>query len=358
MTRSEKIAVLPGDGIGPEVVREAVKVLDATGINIEFIEGKVGGRAYIESGDSLPEEAKEAVDMADAVLFGAVEHHYAPYGIPRKVLIYLRMEKDAYANVRPLKLYPGVFPKHRAPTWDDIDIVIIRDNAEGFALKHEGHLWDDMGVDKRVITQLRAQQLNMYAYNYAVQRGRKKLTCIDKSAWLYADKLFRSAFKKVAEVYPDVEREFMNVDMAAMTQTMDPGRFDIIVTPDIYGDILSGITIGQIGGIGLAPSACIGEDFAFFEPVHGTAFDIAGKGVANPIASILSAKLMLEWLDHEKEALAIEEAVSSVLSEGKVRTPDLGGNSCTSEVGDVIAARVEAGTLQQPSDLQTVEAEE
>ena len=122
----------------------------------------------------------------------------------------------------------------------------------------------------------------------------------------------------------------MNVDMAAMTQTMDPGKFDIIVTPDIYGDILSGITIGQIGGIGLAPSACIGEDFAFFEPVHGTAFDIAGKGVANPIASILSAKLMLEWLDHEKEALAIEGAVSSVLSEGKVRTPDLGGNSCTS----------------------------
>jgi isocitrate/isopropylmalate dehydrogenase len=358
MTRSEKIAVLPGDGIGPEVVREAVKVLEATGLNLEFIEGKVGGRAYIESGDSLPEEAKEAVDTADAVLFGAVEHHYAPYGIPRKVLIYLRMEKDAYANVRPLKLYPGVFPKHRAPTWDDIDIVIIRDNAEGFALKHEGHLWDDIGVDKRVITQLRAQQLNMYAYNYAAQRGRKKLTCIDKSAWLYADKMFRSVFKKVAEVYPDIEREFMNVDVAAMTQTMDPGRFDVIVTPDIYVDILSGIVIGQTGGIGLAPSACIGEDFAFFEPVHGTAWDIAGKGVANPIASILSAKLMLEWLSYDREALAIEGAVSSVLSEGKVRTPDLGGNPCTSEVGDVIAAHVEAGALQQPSDMQTVEAEE
>jgi len=358
MARSDKIAVLSGDGIGPEVVREAVKVLDATGLNIEFIEGKVGGKAYIESGDSLPEEAKEAVETADAVLLGAVEHHYAPYGIPRKVLIYLRMEKDAYANVRPLKLYPGVFPRHRAPTWDDIDIVIIRDNAEGFALKHEGHLWDDMGVDKRVITQLRAQQLNMYAYNYAVQRGRKKLTCVDKSTWLYADKLFRSAFKKVAEAYPDVEREYMNIDIAAMNQTMDPKRFDVIVTPDIYGDILSGIVIGQTGGIGLAPSACIGEDFAFFEPVHGTAWDIAGKGIANPIASILSGKLMLEWLGHGREALAIEGAVSSVLSEGKIRTPDIGGSSHTSEVGDAIAARVEMGTLQQPSDLQTIEAEE
>ena len=342
MARSEKIAVLPGDGIGPEVVREAVKVLDATGLNIEFIEGKVGGRAYIENGDSLPEEAKEAVDTADAVLFGAVEHHYAPYGIPRKVLIYLRIEKDAYANVRPLKKYPGVFQRHRAPTWDDIDIVIIRDNAEGFALKHEGHLWDDIGVDKRVITQLRAQQLNMYAYNYAVQRGRKKITCVDKSTWLYAD----------------VEREYMDVDIAAMTQTMDPKRFDVIVTPDIYGDILSGIVIGQIGGIGLAPSASIGEDFAFFEPVHGTAWDIAGKGVANPIASILSAKLMLEWLGHGTEALAIDGAVSSVLSEGKVRTPDIGGSSNTSEVGDAIASRVEIEILQQPSDLPTIEAEE
>jgi len=234
MARAIKVAVLPGDGIGPEVTREAVKVLRATGLDFEFMERQVGGKAYIETGDPLPEDAKQACEEADAVLFGAVEHHYAPYGIPRKVLIYLRMEKDAYANVRPLKLYPGVFPKHSAPTWGDIDIVIIRDNAEGFALKHEGHLWDDMGVDKRVITQLRAQQVNMYAYNYAAQHGRRKITCVDKSTWLYADKLFRSAFKKVEEAYPDIEREYLNIDIAAMLQTQDPGRFDVVITPDIY----------------------------------------------------------------------------------------------------------------------------
>jgi len=211
-----KIAVLPGDGIGPEVTKEAMKVLEATELSFEFIECDVGGKAYMERGTPLPPEAKQACDEADAVLFGAVEHHYAPYGVPRKVLIYLRMEKDAYANVRPLKLYPGVYLPHRAPWWKDIDVVIIRDNAEGFALKHEGYLWDDMGVDKRVITQLRAQQINMFAYNYALDHNRKKITCVDKSNWLYADKIFRNAFEKVASAYPNVEREYVNVDIAAM----------------------------------------------------------------------------------------------------------------------------------------------
>jgi len=336
-----KIAVLPGDGIGPEVTAEAVKVLEATDLNLEFIEAKVGGRAYVEDGDPLPPEAKQACDEADAVLFGAVEHHYAPYGIPRKVLIYLRMEKDAFANVRPLKQYPGVFPQHSAPSWKNVDVVIIRDNAEGFALKHEGSLWDDMGVDKRVITKLRAQQINMFAYDYAVKHNRKKIICIDKSTWLYADRLFRSTFENVAELFPSVDRESMNIDLAAMLQVQDPNRFDVVVTPDIYGDILSGIVIGQIGGLGMAPSACIGSEFGFFEPIHGTAFDIAGKGVANPIASILSAKLMLEWLDEVEEASRIENAVCRVLEDGEIRTPDIGGFSSTADVGDAIASRIE-----------------
>lgn len=340
MTKHYKIAVLPGDGIGPEVTNEAVKVLDATDLGLEFIEAKVGGKAYVEDGDPLPTEAKHACDEADAVLFGAVEHHYAPYGVPRKVMIFLRMEKDAYANVRPLKQYPGVFPPQSSPSWNDIDMVIIRDNAEGFALKHEGELWDDMGVDKRVITKLRAQQINMFAYDYAVDHDRTKITCIDKSTWLFADRVFRSSFERVSELFPDIEREHLNIDLASMLQVQDPGRFDIVVTPDIYGDILSGIVIGQIGGLGMAPSACIGKKFGFFEPIHGTAFDIAGEDVANPIASILSAKLMLEWLGEVDEATRIENAVCKVLEEGKVRTPDIGGCSSTVEVGDTIASHV------------------
>jgi isocitrate/isopropylmalate dehydrogenase len=340
LTKHYKIAVLPGDGIGPEVTNEAVKVLESTDLNFEFIEAKVGGKAYVEEGDPLPTEAKHACDEADAVIFGAVEHHYAPYGVPRKVMIFLRMEKDAYANVRPLKQYPGVFPPQSSPSWNDIDMVIIRDNAEGFALKHEGELWDDMGVDKRVITKLRAQQINMFAYDYAVDHDRNKITCIDKSTWLFADRVFRSSFERVSELFPDIEREHLNIDLASMLQVQDPGRFDIVVTPDIYGDILSGIVIGQIGGLGMAPSACIGKKFGFFEPIHGTAFDIAGEDVANPIASILSAKLMLEWLGEVDEATRIENAVCKVLEEGKVRTPDIGGCSSTVEVGDTIASHV------------------
>ncbi len=352
MFRTIKIAVLPGDGIGPEVTAEAVKVLRATGLSFDFIECSVGGKAYIEKGTPLPPEAMEACEEADAVLFGAVGHDYAPYGVPRKVLVYLRMDKNAYANVRPLKLYPGIALPHRVSSHGDLDTVIIRDNAEGIALQHEGYLLDDKGVDKRVITHFGAQRISMFAFNYAIKNGRKRVTCVDQSNWLYSDKTFRKAFEEVAERHNQVEVDSMSVDVAAMTQVKDPGCFDVIVTPDIYGDILSGIIIGQIGGVGMAPSACIGENFAFFEPVHGTAWDLVGKGVANPIGSILSAKLMLEWLGQESEARLIEAAVSKVLSEERVRTPDLGGSSSTGDVGDAIAACLEAEKVLLSDDVQ------
>jgi isocitrate/isopropylmalate dehydrogenase len=346
LSRQHKVAVWPGDGIGPEVTREAVKVLEATDADCEFIEGTVGGRAYIEYGDPLPPMAMEACEEVDALLFGAVATDYAPYGVPRKVLTYLRVDRDAYANVRPLKLYPGVYPAHHTPHLDDLDVVVVRENSEGFALRHEGYLWEDKGVDERVITHFGAQRIAMFACNYTVREGRAKVSCIDQSGWLYGDRKFRSAFKKVAEKYRTVQKDYQNVDVAAMMMVQDPNVFDVIVSPDIYGDILSGILIGQIGGVGLAPSACIGENFAFFEPVHGIALDITGKGVANPIASILSAKLMLHWLGEEEEAQKIEAAVASVLREGRVRTPDLGGSSSTSEVGDAIAGKVEGGEFE------------
>jgi isocitrate/isopropylmalate dehydrogenase len=349
VVKSFKIAVMPGDGVGPEVIKEAVKVLRATGLNLEFLHCNVGGKAYIETGAPLPQEAKEHCEAADAVLFGAVGHDYAPYGIPRQVLIYLRIEKNAFANVRPIKLYPGVVTPGGC-SWEGIDVHIVRDNSEGFALEHEGYLWDNKGVDKRVITQLGAQRIALFAFSYAVKNRRKKITCIDQSHWLHSDKLFRKAFEGVAENYPNIEKEYLNVDVSAMMVARDPERFDVIVTPDLYGDILSGIVIGQTGGVGIAPSACIGESFAFFEPVHGTAWDIAGKDVANPIASILSAKLMLEWLGRTDEAKLIDTAVSVVLLEGKVRTPDLGGNSGTIEMGDAIARYVAHGPPQEILD--------
>jgi 3-isopropylmalate dehydrogenase len=356
MFRAIKIAVLPGDGIGPEVTAEALKVLRATGLSFEFIECSVGGKAYIEKGNPLPPEAMEACEEADAVLFGAVGHDYAPYGVPRKVLVYLRMDKNAYANVRPLKLYPGIAPPLGVSFYRDLNTVIIRDNAEGIALQHEGYLLEDKGVDKRVITHFGAQRISMFAFNYAIKNRRRRVTCVDQSNWLYSDKIFRKAFEEVADRQDEIEVDYMSVDVAAMTQVTDPGGLDVIVTPDIYGDILSGILIGQIGGVGMAPSACIGENFAFFEPVHGTAWDLVGKGVANPIGSILSAKLMLEWLGREDEARLIEAAVCKVLSEGRVRTPDLGGSSSTNEAGDAVAACMEADKVLLSEGVQMADS--
>jgi isocitrate/isopropylmalate dehydrogenase len=349
LKRKYKIAVWSGDGIGPEVTKEAVKVLEATDLEFEFIEGTVGGRAYIEHGDPLPQEAKNVCDEVDALILGAIATDYAPYGVPRKVLTYLRVDRDAYANVRPLKLYPGV---HREKECNrGTDVVVVRENSEGIALRHDGFLWQDKGVDERVITHFGAQRIAQFACTYAARKRRKRVTCVDLSGWLYGDKMFRSAFKEVSEKYDSINHDWVSVDIAAMLQAMHPDYFDVIVSPDIFGDILSGIMIGQIGGVGMAPSACIGESFAFFEPVHGVAYDIMGKEIANPIGSILSAKLMLEWLGETEEAEKIDRAVSSVLVEGKVRTPDLGGSSSTSEMGDAITAKMESVEFHSPTDV-------
>ncbi len=331
---------MPGDGVGPEVTAEAVKVLEASAVEFEFLDCSVGGEQYLKEGDPLPEEALEAVNYAEAVLFGAVGHEGTPYEIPRKVLIYLRMEKDTYANLRPLKLYPGVIPPRDRIPDRAIDLAIIRDNSEGFSLMHTGSLGNTIGSDRRVITDFGAKRIIKYAFEYAEKNHRKKVTCVDHSNWLFSDKLFRKNFILISERNPGVETEHLQVDVAAMMLARHPEDFDVIVTPDIYGDILSGVAISNIGGVGLAPSACIGDNFAFFEPIHGTAWDIAGQNVANPIASILSAKLMLEYLGYRDESLMIDLAVSEVLSDGKVRTPDIGGRSTTSEVGDAIAERI------------------
>jgi len=230
-------------------------------------------------------------------------------------------------------------PRDRIPD-RAIDLAIIRDNSEGFSLMHTGSLGNTIGSDRRVITDFGAKRIIKYAFEYAEKNHRKKVTCVDHSNWLFSDKLFRKNFILISERNPGVETEHLQVDVAAMMLARHPEDFDVIVTPDIYGDILSGVAISNIGGVGLAPSACIGDNFAFFEPIHGTAWDIAGQNVANPIASILSAKLMLEYLGYRDESLMIDLAVSEVLSDGKVRTPDIGGRSTTSEVGDAIAERI------------------
>ena len=332
-----KIAVMPGDGIGSEVVTEAIKVLEATELEYEQIQCDIGGTAYLKNGNPLPKESIQACEDADAILFGAVGHDTVSYDIPRKVLIYLRVEKNAYANIRPFKTY---LDKNTDNT--PIDITIIRDNAEGFSLQHPGMLGKTLGTDRRVITEDGATRIIDYAYKYAKDNNRKKITCIDQSNWLYSDKLFRETYEKIAENHPNIPSDVMHVDVAAMKISAHPQKFDVIVTPDIYGDILSGIIISKIGGIGMPPSASIGDSFAYFEPIHGPAWDIAGQNKANPVASILSTKLMLEYIQEPEKAQLIEEAVVNVLKQGTALTFDLGGTSATTDMGDAIAKEVKS----------------
>jgi 3-isopropylmalate dehydrogenase len=341
MTKDYKISVLPGDGIGPEVTAEAVKVLKATGLDFEFWVNSVGGNAYLKTGESFSKEAREACEKADAVLFGAVGHDYAPYDIPRKVLDYLRMGKDTYVNLRPLKLYPKIDSPLKLPGGRGVDIVIIRENTEGESVKQSSAVGDRVSSDTRIITRFGSQRLIKYAFEYARAHKRSKLTCVDMSKLLAGDELFREVFDEVSEWYPEVEKDYRAVDVAALLLVSKTASFDMIVTSNLYGDILSGLLCALIGGVGMAPSACIGDRFAYFEPVHGTAWDIAGQEVANPIAEILSAKLMLEWLRENEAAEKVERAVMAVLEEGKIRTPDIGGASKTSQVGDAVARKVE-----------------
>jgi len=337
MGRNYRIAVLPGDGVGPEVITESVKVLDVLGLDLEFVYCDVGSTAYAKTGTPFPEEAMEACDEADAALLGTVGQSYAPYEIPKKVSTYLRIDRDAYASVCPLKLFAGVYPPEDVRSQRDIDIVVVRDNIEGFSLNHEGYIWDGEGVDKRRTTHEGASRIVEFAFNYALKEDRRMVTCIDAHNLLFSDKVFRRAFKITSEKYPHLSTEWMSVNIASMMLTRYPDRFDVIVVPYIYGDMLMGSIIGQIGGVGLAPSASIGDEFAVFEPVHGAAWDIAGRGIANPIGSILSAKMMLDWLGLQGEGAIVENAVRSTLNSGKVRPPDMGGNSSTSEMGDTIA---------------------
>jgi 3-isopropylmalate dehydrogenase len=342
MTKNYKVAVLPGDGIGPEVTQEAVKVLNATEVDLELIHCEIGGSAYLRNGDPLPSESIEACKEADAVLFGAVGHDFVSYEIPRRVLIHLRLDNDAYANIRPLKLYPRKGEQNHPNQKRDIDLIIVRDNAEGFSLQHSGMLAKTLGTDRRVITQYGAQRIIKYAEKYARQHNRKRITCVDQSHWLHSDKFFRSVFDKLLEEHETLEMDHQHVDVAAMLLASHPEDFDVIVTPDIYGDILSAVVISKIGGVGMAPSASIGDSFAYFEPIHGTAWDIAEKGIANPLASILSANLMLEYLGEDQEAQYIEHAVATLVSEGETLTSDLGGSSSTSEVGDNIVEKMDS----------------
>jgi 3-isopropylmalate dehydrogenase len=359
------IAVLPGDGIGVDVTAEAVKVLRAAqrargGFALELTEYDCGADCYRRTGEDLPPATVRAAREADAVLLGAMGHPdiRKPDGTELIPQVTLRVLLDLYAGVRPCRLYPGARSPLAGFGPGDIDLVILREQTEGlFASQNAGIvLHDQVATDTLVMTKTGVGRICNYAFRLARERNRvrpdspRRVTCVDKANIFKSFAFFRKVFDEVAAGYPDVASEHTYIDAQALYLVQRPARFDVLVTENLFGDILSDLGAGLVGGMGMAPSADISDRHAVFQPAHGTAPDIAGKGIANPIAAILSAAMMLEWLGrrHGQPALgeaagAIDQAVTRVLGEGRALPTDQGGSATTKEIGDAVAAEVGLG---------------
>jgi 3-isopropylmalate dehydrogenase len=358
-----RIAVLPGDGIGPEVIDEALKVLQAVAVpgqlELAFEEVEAGAGCYQRTGEELPRETLEVCQAADAILFGAagLPDVRFPDGTEIAPQLTLRIALDLYVGLRPIRLHPGVPTPLRLGDRDRIDYVILRENTEGlYASRGAGVLvGGHVATDTLVVTRPGVLRICRQAFELARRRhgaprdGVRRVTLVDKANVLKSYAFFRALFGEVAADYPDVQAEHAYVDAMTMYLVQRPGHYDVVVAENMFGDILSDLAAATVGGLGMAPSGDIGEDYALFQPSHGTAPDIAGKGVANPLAAILSAGLMLEWLgqrdgnnDTTRAAARIEAAVDAVTGAGRILTPDLGGTAATAAVGDAVAAAVSA----------------
>ena len=329
-----KIAVIPGDGIGKTVVPESVRVLESTGLEFDFQYMEVGYEVFKKVGTSVPEDVLSKIKETQACLFGATT---TPVGVAdyRSAVVTLRKALDLYANVRPAKSYPI------RSSVKYVDLVIVRENTEGFYSGIEFEL-EDSAFTLRMITRRASEKIAKFAFDLAMKR-RRKVTVVTKANVLRKScGLFREVSLLVAKDYPEVEVNELFVDVAAMNLVLKPQAFDVILTSNLFGDILSDEAAGLVGGLGIASSANIGDDYALFEPVHGSAPDIAGKGIANPMAAVLSAKMMLDYLGENKWAEHVENAVVTVLREGKHLTPDLDGTSTTREVAETIINALEA----------------
>ncbi len=328
----KRVVLIEGDGIGHEVVPAAVRVLQATGVPLQFVEAEAGWDCFQRTGTALPDETLALVRESDAAFFGAVSsplHRVEGYRSP---IVALRRALDLYANLRPVYSMPV------SGSRDGIDMLIVRENSEGLYSGRERREGDTV-IAERVITRRGSERIVRVACEQAMRR-RRQLTIVHKANVLReSDGLFREAAFQVAGEYPDLTVDEMLVDTAAMRLVMDPERFDVLVTTNLFGDILSDEAAGLVGGLGLAPSANVGDRQAVFEPVHGSAPDIAGKGIANPTAAILAASMLLEHLGESDAAERVRNAAVETLRQGP-RTPDLGGSLGTEEVTCAIVAKL------------------
>jgi 3-isopropylmalate dehydrogenase len=321
----KKIAVVPGDGIGKEVVDAALEVLNEFRLPFVYEWGEAGDEVRERRGVALPEETLQLCKESDAVLFGAAGETAAD------VIVKLRMELQTFANIRPAKSFRGV-----KGLYGGLDIVIVRENTECLYKGLEFEIADGIAEGIRIITREASERIARYAFELARRERRKRVTAFHKANVMRRTcGLFRDVCKEISRSYPEIEFNDYYIDAACMYLVMDPFRFDVIVTTNMFGDIVSDLAAGLVGGLGLAPSANVGEDNAIFEPVHGSAPDIAGKGIANPSAAILSATMMLKHFGYPSEAEKIERALEEVIAQGKT-TPDLGGKLKTMEMVEEI----------------------
>ncbi len=369
MPRKYTVAVLPGDGIGPEVVEQAVEVLrkaeELFEFRITFDTFEAGARYWLKNGrkNEWNPGTFEKCEKADAILMGAVGLPDVKYSdgraVGREVVFGLRMGLDLYANVRPCKLVEGIETPLRGKTSKDIDFIVVRENTEDLYAQIQGELArggiEEAAIDVAVITKKGAERVVDYAFRTASKRhgapsdGKRRVTCVDKSNLLKGSVLFRSIFSKIGRAYPRIEKDYAYVDAMAQWMIRRPERYDVIVTTNMFGDILSDLGAAIQGGLGLAPSGNIGDSHGMFEPVHGSAPAYAGKNRANPVAAIMSAAMMLEWLSEKQSdrrpkraADLIRRAVAESLKERKNLTYDLGGRTSTKKMGQTIQNRMVA----------------
>ena len=321
------IAIICGDGIGIEVMSACEYLLDKLDLEFSFKYGEAGFDCFNKNGTTLPEETIRIANKSDAVLFGAST---STPGQPSPI-INLRKALNVYANIRPIKSYKGVDCIR-----DDIDFVIVRENTEGLYSQVEYGNSEKM-IAERHITKKASERISKAAFNLCIKRGEQKVTCVHKSNVLKkTDGVFKESFYKVAKEYPQITAEDYYVDATAMYLLTQPQNFDVIVSSNLFGDILTDESAGLVGGLGLAPSGNIGDHNGLFEPVHGSAPDIAGKYIANPCSMILSASMMLDYLGEWETSNNIKMAVEKVIADCKIRTPDLGGDASTMDVTKAI----------------------
>jgi isocitrate dehydrogenase (NAD+) len=336
MTANRTISVISGDGIGPEIMSATLRVLDALACGLSFEFAEAGLTALERHGDLLPASTLESIRRNGVALKGPLT---TPVGKGfRSINVTLRERFDLYANVRPVLSIPGTRARYR-----DVDIITVRENTEGAYLAADSIISADgsRAESKIVITRKGSERVTRYAFELARRAGRRKVTLVHKANILKTvSGLFLDVAREVAGQYPDIACEEMIVDATCMKLVMDPQQFDVIVTTNLFGDIISDLCAGLVGGLGLAPGANIGADTAIFEAVHGSAPDIAGRGIANPCALLLAAAQMLVYLERPDPARQLQSAITAAIGAGDRTTPDLGGSGTTESFAEAIIERL------------------